>query len=213
MRLSKLECVLSALLVLSTSAGADEGMKAPFPFQEAPPKKDWEWDEDERFDDLMEQLAINEASLDAVQAALTKKSRRKTSQSAAAARFDENNRMMDRKGGGPMKWDEFYGTNAEKFFYHPIDPNTTYHTDTALRQAGKYEDDKSEADIPARQSLPVHQRPPQWDYIYRANRTARENALADAALLEGEVEQLEQRRTQLEQEQAVLWCKLAFRAI
>jgi len=120
---------------------------------------------------------------------------------------------MDRKGGGPMKWNEFYGTNAEKFFYHPVDPNTSYYTATALRQMGKAEDDKPGSDIPARQSLPVHQRPPQWDYIYHANRTASESAMADAALLSTEVQQLEQRRGQLEQEQAVLWCKLAFRAV
>lgn len=209
----KVVCLVCTLLISSGSAWADNDAKAPFPFQEAPPKKDWEWDEDERFDELMEQLAINEASLDAVQAAIAKKSRKKASQTAAANRFDENNRTMDRKGGGPMKWDEFYGTNAERFFYHPIDPNTSYHTATALRQIGKYEDDKTESDIPSRQSLPAHQRPPQWDYIYRANRTASESALADAALLEGDVEQLEQRRTELEKQQAVLWCKLAFRAI
>jgi len=179
----------------------------------APERKDGEWDHDERFDELMQQLAINEASLEAVATAIAKKTGRKVSQEGRASRFDENNRLMDRKGGGPMGWREFYGTNAEKFFYHPIDPNTTYHTDTALRQIGKYEDDKDSTDIPSRQSLPVHQRPPQWDFIYRANLTARGKALADAALLEGEIEQLERRRTELEREQAQLWCKLAFRAI
>lgn len=209
--------LLALILAFTTAAlanGQDEaGEKAPFPFPEAAPKKDWAWDKDERFDELMEQLAINEASLDAVDAAIAKKTRRKGSQLGSAKRFDENNRMMDRKGGGPMNWREFYGTNAEKFFYHPVDPNTTYHTTTALQQIGKAQDDKTSSDIPTRQSLPVHQRPPQWDYIYRANRTASETALADAALLATEVEQLEQRRAQLEQEQAVLWCKLAFRAV
>ena len=181
----------------------------------APPKEDWEWDEDERFDELMEQLAINEASLDAVEAAVAKKNRRKSGQTAAANRADDNNRLMDRKGGGPMKWDEFYGTNAEKFFYHPVDPNTTYHTMTALRQVNRPEEDKQRQDgsIPSTQTLPVHQRPPQWDYIYKANETARQKALEDASLVAAEVESLDRRRTQLEQEQAVLWCKLAFRAV
>jgi len=206
-------CFVALLMIGAMAIPAVSQEKDPDELKWAPPKKDWEWDQDERFDELMEQLAINEASLEAVQAAIAKKTGRKGTQAAMANRFDENSRLMDRKGGGPMSWWEFYGTNAEKFFYHPIDPNTTYHTDTALRQIGKYEDDKDSSDIPSRQSLPVHQRPPQWDYIYRANRTAREKALENAALLEGEIEQLERRRTDLEREQAQLWCKLAFRAI
>lgn len=204
--------IFIAAVCCSADAAAPEA-KAPFPFPEAAPKEDWEWDKDERFDELMEQLAINEASLDAVKSNILKKTRRKGSQTAAANRFEDSNRLMDRKGGGPMKWDEFYGTNAEKFFYHPIDPNTTYHTVTALRQIGKYEDDKENAAVPSRQSLPVHQRPPQWDYIYRANESARERALEDASLAEGEIEGLQARQTQLEREQAILWCKLAFRAV
>lgn len=206
-------CCVALLMIGAMAIPAVSQEKDPDELKWAPPKKDWEWDQDERFDELMEQLAINEASLEAVQAAIAKKTGRKGTQDARAKRFDESNRSMDRKGGGPMSWREFYGTNAEKFFYHPIDPNTTYHTDTALRQIGKYEDDKESSDIPSRQSLPVHQRPPQWDYIYRANRTAQEKALENAALLEGEIEQLERRRTDLEREQAQLWCKLAFRAI
>jgi len=210
-------CILALFLVIAVVAPAkgqnEDGGKAPFPFPEAAPKKDWAWDLDERFDELMEQLAINEASLDAVDAAIAKKTRKKGGQVGAAKRFDENNRLMDRKGGGPMNWREFYGTNAEKFFYHPVDPNTTYHTTTALQQIGKAQDDKTSSDLPTRQGLPVHQRPPQWDYIYRANRTASESALTDALLLATEVQQLEQRRARLEQEQAVLWCKLAFRAV
>ena len=205
--------VLALVFAYSACAQDKANEKAPFPFQEAPEKKDWKWDEDDRFNELMEQLAINEASLDAVDAAIANKIRKKSGQLGAVKRNDENNRMMDRRGGGPMKWNEFYGTNAEKFFYHPVDPSTSYHTATALRQMGKAEDDKSGSGVPSRQSVPVHQRPPQWDYIYRANRTASESALSDAALLATEVEGLEQRRTQLEQEQAVLWCKLAFRAV
>ena len=212
-----IRCILLMVLiviVVGPAAAQDKAdEKAPFPFQEAPEKKDWKWDEDDRFNELMEQLAINEASLDAVDAAIAKKTRKKGSQLGAVKRNEENNRMMDRKGGGPMKWNEFYGTNAEKFFYHPVDPNTSYYTATALRQMGKAEDDKRGSDVPSTQCLPVHQRPPQWDYIYRANRTASESAMADAALLSTEVQQLEQRRGQLEQEQAVLWCKLAFRAV
>jgi hypothetical protein len=199
----------ATLVLLAQVAAAQQDQ----PFQWGHEKPDWRWEEDARFDELMEQLAINEASLDAVEKAIGKNDRQRSTRQKEAKRYDENNRMMDRKGGGPMNWMEFYGTNAEKFFYHPIDPNTTYHTLTALQQIGKVEDDKDSSDIPSRQSLPVHQRPPQWDYIYRANRMARQTALSDVDLLKDEVSQLKTRKTELEQEQAVLWCKLAFRAV
>ena len=44
----------------------------------AEPKKDWKWDEDKRFDFLMERLARLEASLDAVDVAITKASCKKS---------------------------------------------------------------------------------------------------------------------------------------
>ena len=90
----------------------------------AEPKKDWEWDEDKRFDFLVERLASLEASLDAVEKAIAKNGRKAGVRQGDARRAEANNSMMDRKGGGPMKWNEFYGTTAEKFFYHPTDPNT-----------------------------------------------------------------------------------------
>jgi len=121
--------------------------------------------------------------------------------------------MMDRKGGGPMKWNEFYGTTAEKFFYHPVDPNTTYHTNTALQQMGSSQDDKVGSGVPSSQSVPVHQRPPQFDYIYRANRDARDRAEKEAIAMAGKIEELCRRKFELEKEQAELWCLLAFRAI
>lgn len=208
--------ILGTLLVASVVSvafplrAADEDAKAPL-FAE--PKKDWAWDEDKRFDFLIERLASLEASLDAVNAAIAKATGKKGAKLGEARRAEENNTLMDRKGGGPMKWDEFYGTNAEKFFYHPVDPNTTYRTETFLRQMGKGEDDKYDAAIPSRQSVPVHQRPPQFDYIYKANRDARDRAEGEAAKLAGKVETLMQRRLALEREQADLWCQLAFRAI
>lgn len=179
----------------------------------AEPKKDWVWDEDKRFDFLMERLASLEASLDAINATIAKTTGKKSARQAEAQRHEGNNTLMDRKAGGPMPWKEFYGTNAEKFFYHPVDPNTYYRTDTALRQMGSSQDDKVGVGVPATQSLPVHQRPPQWDYIYRANRDSAARAEDEARKLEGKLEELHERRFQLEEEQAELWARLAFRII
>lgn len=120
---------------------------------------------------------------------------------------------MDRQGGGPMKWSEFYGRTAEKFFYHPTDRNSTYHTVTVLNQRGLEADNKVGGGVPAGQGLPVHQRPPQFDYIYRANENAKAKAEEEAAELKGKVQALIERRQRLEVEQAGLWCEVAFRAV
>jgi hypothetical protein len=120
---------------------------------------------------------------------------------------------MDRKGGGPMRWSLFYGTTAEKFFYHPTDRNTTYHTVTVLSQKGSQADNKVGGGVPASQGLPVQQRPPQFDYIYRANDSAKSRAESEVAKLGGDVTVLLERRARLEAEQAGLWVGIAFRSI
>lgn len=211
--------ILSALLVAAVTATIpadvlaqdqeEEGEKLLF----AEPKKNWKWDEDKRFDFLMERLASLEASLDAIDRAIAKASGKRGSKLGEARRAEAGNSAMDRKGGGPMKWNEFYGTTAEKFFYHPVDPSTTYHTNTVLRQMGSDQDDKLISGIPSNQSVPAHQRPPQFDYIYRANHDAKQRAESEAAAIQGQLDALLERREKLETEQADLWCRLAFRAI
>lgn len=119
---------------------------------------------------------------------------------------------MDRKGGGPMKWSQFYGTTAEKFFYHPTDRNSSYHTVTVLSPQPPQNDNQTGPGIPSRQGLPVHQRPPQFDYIYRANEGGSAKAESEAAGLRGKVEALTARRRELELEQVALWVEIAFRA-
>jgi hypothetical protein len=205
-------CLLTVLGLSAAAAwGQDEREEAAPVFAE--PKKDWKWDEDKRFDFLMERLASLEASLDAVNNAIAKASGKKGAKQGEARRAESGNTLMDRKGGGPMKWNEFYGTTAEKFFYHPVDPNTTYHTSTVLSQAGTRQDDRAGESVQGNSGVPVHQRPPQFDYIYRANRDARDKAEAEATAIQGQIERLLVRRNRLELEQAELWCRLAFRAV
>jgi hypothetical protein len=120
---------------------------------------------------------------------------------------------MDRQGGGPMKWSDFYGRTAEKFFYHPTDRNSSYNTVTVLSQQGPQADNKVGGGVPSSQGVPAHQRPPQFDYIYRANENAKARAEQEAAEFKGKIESLLQRRHRLEVEQAGLWCEVAFRAV
>jgi len=205
--------LLVAILALLASSSSISAQEDDLRLIFAEPKKDWEWEEDKRFDFLVERLASLEASLEAVDRAIAKASGKRGTKQGLVRRAESNNSMMDRKGGGPMKWNEFYGTTAEKFFYHPTDRNTTYHTNTTLRQMGSSQDDKAGNGVPSSQSVPTHQRPPQFDYIYRANRDAKEKAEQEALALSGQIEELTRRRAQLEDEQAELWCLLAFRAI
>jgi hypothetical protein len=172
------------------------------------------WDEiDQRLIFLMVRLANLEASLDAVEKAIGKSTGKRSSSAAAAKRAEAGNERMDRQGGGPMKWDEFYGRTAEKFFYHPTDQNSSYNTVTVLSQQGPQADNKVVGGVPASQGLPAHQRPPQFDYIYRANENAKAKAEEEAAELRGKIESLLERRHRLEVEQAGLWCEVAFRAV
>jgi hypothetical protein len=207
-----LALALVASLLLPSIAQAQK--KKPKPTIAPAEKLAEGWDEiDERLVFLMVRLANVEASLDAVEKRIGAGVRKKAVKSGDAKRAERGNELMDRKGGGPMKWSEFYGTTAENFFYHPTDRNSTYHTETILRQQGSDADNKVGGGVPAGQGLPVHQRPPQFDYIYRANEKAKERAEEEAAALKGKVEQLAQRRQRLESEQAGLWCEIAFRAV
>ncbi len=161
----------------------------------------------------MVRLADVETSLDAVEKAVGTGTRQRSARVGEAKKAEKGNEIMDRKGGGPIKWSEFYGRTAEKFFYHPVDRNTTYHTTTVLSQQSPQADNKSGEGVPSRQGLPVHQRPPQFDYIYKANRDAKARAERDAAELRNKVDALQARRRQLEDEQAALWCQIAFRVV
>ena len=91
--------VLAATTAGIAGISSAQGPAADFPFEVAAPRDNWEWDQDERFDDLIEQLAINEASLEAIDAAIGRKTRSSRSRQSSARRFDDNNRLMDRKGG------------------------------------------------------------------------------------------------------------------
>ncbi len=168
---------------------------------------------DERLIFLMVRLANTEASLEVIEKAIAVDTRKKAPKIANAKRSDQANEDMDRKGGGPMKWAEFYGTTADKFFYHPTDRNSTYHTVTILTQQSPQNDNRAGEGVPSREGLPVHQRPPQFDYIYRANEKAKTRAQAEVAELQGKIQALTDRRHRLESEQAGLWCSIAFRAV
>jgi uncharacterized protein (TIGR03067 family) len=213
--MSNRHAVLTSILVVSLLLpGIAQAQKKPSATIVPAEKLPEGWEEiDQRLLFLMVRLANVEASLDAIEKAIGSGTRKKVAKTGEGKRAEAGNDKMDRKGGGPMKWSEFYGTTAEAFFYHPTDRNTTYHTTTVLSQQGPQADNKVGGGVPAGQGVPVHQRPPQFDYIYRANSNAKERAEAEAAALKGKIEELAERRNRLETEQSGLWCEIAFRAV
>ena len=75
------------------------------------------WDEiDQRLIFLMIRLANVEATLEAIEKTTEKNGVRVATVERDAKRADRANEDMDRNAGGPLKWSQFYGTTAEKFF-------------------------------------------------------------------------------------------------
>ena len=172
------------------------------------------WDKmDDRLIFLMVRLASTEASLEAIDNAIALSGKYQSRKTVQAKQSEKKNDDMDRNGGGPVKWSSFYGRTAESFFYHPTDRNTTYHTTTILSQQAPINDNQASAGVPSRQGLPVHQRPPQFDYLYRANESAKARAEKEVSELKGRIEPLFERKRNLESEQSGLWCEIAFRAV
>ncbi len=132
------------------------------------------------------QLALVETSLKLVDDAIQKAGGQANRDATKASNYEKNNELMDRKAGGPLAWDKFYGKTAEGFFYHPVDPNTTYHN-----------------------PKPIAQRPPQLDYIYKANNDQIQKAKDDIAAMGGKLDKLTDRKHQLEKQQVALWGQIS----
>ena len=143
------------------------------------------WEEiDQRLVFLTVQLSTVESSLDAVNKAIRVGGYEQSTKQAAAEQARKGNELMDRNGGGPVPWSEFYGKTAQSFFYHPrgeivveVDPH------------------------------PQSARPPQFDYIYRANARNQQQAQDDVAKLGNKIEALRARRSELESEQSASGAK------
>jgi hypothetical protein len=149
------------------------------------------WEQiDQRLVFLTVQLSSVESSLDAVNKAIRASGYEKTTQQAHAEQARKGNELMDRNGGGPVPWSEFYGKTAQDFFYHP--PGLII-----------YEENPR----------PHSARPPQFDYIYRANAENQWRAEEEIARLGNKISDLRARRTELEAQQSSLWCRIALRAV
>ncbi len=154
------------------------------PTSEPAPNPD---DIDQRLVFLTVQLSTVESSIAATDKALKQKGYLKIAKEEAA---EQARQKSDRKGSGPVLWQEFYGVAVEKIYFRPKDGTTIRVKATA-----------------------VAARPPRIDYINQANEENRARAEADAAEVGNKIEDLLEYRRQLETEQSALWMKIAFRGV
>jgi len=154
-----------------------------------PLKDGWE-SIDQRLVFLTVRLSSVEASIDGVNKALGVAGWQKNKKLSEAENAQGANDAMDQNGGGPVPWQQFYGNTAAQFFYHPTDDHTIHVN-----------------------PLPIDQRPPQLDYIYRANANAQQRAQEQADDLGKKIDELLARRRHLQEQQSALWGRMSFRAI
>src|SRR2546423_2696623 len=151
------------------------------------------------------QLASVETSLDAVNKALKQAGYHQSVKQGEKERYEKGNQLLDRNAGGPVGWKDFYGKTAERFLYRPdIDISITKLKTRDLKTSSG-----NQLNLPGPASL----RPPQFDYIYRANAEAQKRADEEITRLGGKIDALVERRRQLEVEQASIWAKIAFQAV
>ncbi|HEY8747624.1 MAG TPA: hypothetical protein VIM11_06610 [Tepidisphaeraceae bacterium] len=111
------------------------------------------------------------------------------------------NEQLDRKGGGPVGWQDFYGKTARSF-YIP-DSEATLHSQGMTGRT----------DIHVTQGNHPIQRPKQFDYIYKANNDQVARAKEQVAALAQDQATLLARRQKHEADQSRLWAMLAFERI
>src|SRR5579859_1236143 len=180
---------LSVTLFAAFALAQTSGAPAQLPPQKSPLKDGWE-QIDQRMVFLTVDLSSVETSLAAVKKAIRSNAHSRDVKQGQVEGYRKGNELMDRNAGGPVSWDKFYGKTATSFFYHP-DGRRTYYINPE----------------------PVSQRPPQLDYIYRANSQAAARAQSDVAALGDQLQALQSKQRQLEAQQEALWCKISFQAL
>ncbi len=134
---------------------------------------------------LGDQLSADEAAIKAINKALVMAGYKAATAAMKADMAAEGNSIMDRKGGAPVPWQEFYGRTAKDFIMHDVG-SPVYHQ---------------------------VQRPSQFDYIYHANNQQADAAKAEIAAMGAKIDALLARRRQLEAEQSSIWATIALESI
>jgi hypothetical protein len=150
---------------------------------------------------LLLQLSNAEANIQAINKAL-----RVTGYKVGIAydRIESNrkgNEIMDRNGGGPVRWDDFYGRTARDF-YAPQSWGT-------LHAQGN----GASVDIQIAENNRPLKRPAQFDYIYAANNDQIDRANEQIASFQHDQAALLARRAAHESDQTRLWALLSWERV
>jgi hypothetical protein len=152
----------------------------------------------ERLTFLTLQLSSTEESIKAINLVLRSAGYKAALAADRAADAEKGNELMDRKGGAPIPWDQFYGKTARDFIA-PLPPGTRVTI-------------KGKGQIVYPTNDPIR-RPAQMDYIYRANNEQAAKARAEAAAVGKKIDSLLARRRQLETEQSGLWATISWESM
>lgn len=184
---------LFCVLVISCTCTSSMLAQTTQPAPAASSRAGGRWDEiSDRVVFLTRTLATVEASLTAIDKQIRQTGYKAVSKQDAARTAAKGNELMSRNLGMPasIDWKDFYGRTAQRFFYHPTGPRTYYIN-----------------------PIPIADRPPQFDFLYKANQTAMRQAEADAAALAGKTDLLIKRRNELEGKQLALWTQIPFESV
>jgi hypothetical protein len=154
----------------------------------------------ERLTFLTLRLSSAEESIKAINTALRVAGYKVAVAADKAEAADKGNELMDRKGGAPVPWDQFYGKTARSFIA-PLPPGIY-----AVKVKGSSDNITYPWNDPIR-------RPKQFDYLYRANSEQAAKAKEQVAALGRKIDALLARRRQLEAEQVSLWGTIALESV
>jgi hypothetical protein len=154
----------------------------------------------ERLTFLTLRLSSAEESIKAINAALRVAGYKVAVAADKAEAADKGNELMDRKGGAPVPWDQFYGKTARSFIA-PLPPGIY-----VVKTKGSSENVTYPWNDPIR-------RPKQFDYLYRANSEQAAKAKEQVAAMGRKIDALLARRRQLEAEQVSIWGTIALESV
>lgn len=142
---------------------------------------------EDRLNFLTLQLSSDEESIKAINAAMRAAGFKAVVAAEKAQAAEHGNVELDRKGGGPVPWDQFYGRTARAFLA-PVPRGT-------------------------RGRFPYFKRPTQFDYLYKANREQAATARQQVAAMDKRLDVLLARRRALESDQVSIWGAIALETI
>jgi hypothetical protein len=157
----------------------------------------------ERQASILMQLANAEANIKAINKALKLTGYKVGLAYDQVEGSEKANELMDRKGGAPVPWDQFYGKTAMSFYHHS---SAELHYNAG--RGAKTIDAQWEGS-----RLTKVDRPKEFNFIYRANDQQASRAKEQIASLERDQAGLLARRQKHEADQSYLWAALAWERI